>query len=115
MANNYFKYYTDWYNVYIFDAVNLKFVHITHEVANYTSWKIIFDNAAGIRKAAGEIYYQVLYFENEPDKIVHLSVWSSHENARRFFESPELVSIRERAGVKSPEFLYLEELESGIL
>ncbi len=93
----------------------MKFVLIIHEVADYAVWKIIFDNAAGIRKAAGEIAYQVLQFDNEPNKVVHLSSWSSHLQARQFFESPELVSIREKAGVKRPQFIYLEQLESAIL
>jgi hypothetical protein len=35
--------------------------------------------------------------------------------ARAFFESDELVEIRKRAGVKAPEFIYLEELERGVL
>jgi hypothetical protein len=35
--------------------------------------------------------------------------------ARRFFESPELVEIRQKAGVKSPEFIYLQALESDVL
>jgi hypothetical protein len=34
---------------------------------------------------------------------------------REFFESPELAEIREKAGVKMPEFIYLEQLESGVL
>jgi hypothetical protein len=37
------------------------------------------------------------------------------ENARRFFESPELVELRRAAGVKAPDFLYLEEIERGVL
>jgi hypothetical protein len=42
-------------------------------------------------------------------------VWSSHANARRFFESPALEKIRQQAGVKSPDFIYLDELEAGVL
>ena len=49
------------------------------------------------------------------DTLVHFSAWSSLERARAFFESEELVAIRKRAGVKSPEFLYLEEIERGVL
>lgn len=49
-------------------------VLIIHDVTDYTVWKKIFDNAAGIRKEAGEISYQVLHYENEPNKIVHFSV-----------------------------------------
>ncbi len=37
-----------------------------------------------------------------------------HE-ARRFFESPELLEIRSKAGVKAPHFIYLQEIERGVL
>lgn len=93
----------------------MKHVLIIHEVADYPAWKKVFDNAAGIRKEAGEISYQVLKYEQEPNKIVHFSVWTSIENAKNFFESPKLIQIRKEAGVKSPEFIYLDELEAGVL
>lgn len=93
----------------------MKYVLIIHEVQDYLQWKIIFDQAAGIRKEAGEQSYQVLNYENNANKIVHFSVWNSLDNARRFFESPELVQIRIEAGVKAPDFIYLEQLETGIL
>jgi quinol monooxygenase YgiN len=90
-------------------------VLIIHEVADYRVWKQVFDDAAGIRKAAGEISYQVLKYEYEPNKIVHFSEWTSTQAARTFFESPELIEIRAQAGVKAPEFIYLDRLESGVL
>lgn len=93
----------------------MKYVLIIHEVEDYKNWKKIFDNASNIRKEAGEISYQVLRYENEPNKIVHFSVWSSLQNAKNFFESPKLIEIRKEAGVKSPDFIYLEQLNSGIL
>jgi quinol monooxygenase YgiN len=93
----------------------LPHVLILHEVADYAAWKKIFDNAAGIRKAAGERIYHVLRHENAPNRVVHFSAWTSLDAARGFFESPELVEIRRQAGVKFPEFLYLESLESGTL
>jgi quinol monooxygenase YgiN len=93
----------------------MQHVLIIHEVEEYTAWKRIFDNAAGIRKAAGERSYQVLKYENEPNKIVHFSVWTSIAKAKAFFESPELVQIRKQAGVKAPDFIYLDELEAGVL
>ena len=34
---------------------------------------------------------------------------------KRFFESPKLVQIRAEAGVKSSDFIYLEQIESGTL
>ena len=93
----------------------MKYVLIIHEVEDYQAWKKVFDNAADIRKEAGEISYQVLKYENDANKIVHFSVWTSHENAKSFFESPKLVRIRKEAGVKAPDFIYLDQLESGIL
>lgn len=93
----------------------MQYVLVIHEVENYAAWKKIFDAAVNIRKEAGEYSYQILKYENEPNKIVHFSAWTSIGNARAFFESPELVKIREEAGVKAPEFIYLDPLESGVL
>lgn len=93
----------------------MQYVLIIHEVQDYQSWKAIFDQAADLRKEAGERSYQVLKYENNPNQIVHFSVWTSLQDAKTFFESLQLVEIRAKAGVKSPEFIYLEQLESGIL
>lgn len=90
-------------------------VLIMHEVEAYAAWKTIFDQAAEIRKAAGEIRYQLLRYDTDANRIVHFSEWSSLDHARRFFESPELVAIRQNAGVKAPEFLYLHEIEQSLL
>lgn len=87
-------------------------VLIIHEVADYPAWKKVFDKAADIRRNAGERSYQVLRDHLDPNRIVHFSVWTSLDDAKGFFESPALVKIREEAGVRSPEFLYLEQLEA---
>jgi quinol monooxygenase YgiN len=93
----------------------MQHVLIIHEVADYPAWKKVFDNAAGIRREAGELSYQVLKYENDPNRIVHFSTWTSHADAKRFFESPRLVKIRAEAGVKAPDFIYLDQLETGVL
>ncbi len=93
----------------------MPYVLIIHEVNAYAAWKVVFDQAAGIRKNAGEMSYQLLRYDNDPDNIVHFSEWNSLDNARTFFESAELVEIRKRAGVKAPNFIYLNELERGTL
>lgn len=93
----------------------MQYVLIIHEVENYPAWKTIFNGAINIRRDAGEISYQLLKYDQDANSIVHFSRWSSLENARTFFESSELVEIRKKAGVKEPKFIYLEELENGIL
>lgn len=93
----------------------MQHVLIIHEVNAYPAWKTVFDQAAGIRKSAGEISYQLLRYDNDANTIVHFSEWASLDNARHFFESPELVEIRRVAGVKAPDFIYLKEIERGVL
>ncbi len=93
----------------------MQYVLIIHEVADYTAWKKVFDGAAGIRKEAGERSYQVLRYEHTSNKIVHFSAWTSLAAARTFFESPRLVKLRQEAGVKAPDFIYLDQLEAGTL
>jgi quinol monooxygenase YgiN len=90
-------------------------VLIVHKVADYAAWKKVFDGAAGIRREAGERSYQVLRDQREPHRVVQFSAWTSLAAARAFFESPRLVKIRSEAGVKAPEFIYLEESERGTL
>lgn len=93
----------------------MQYVLIIHEVEDYEAWKKIFDAAADIRQQAGERTYQVLRYESDANKVVHFSAWTAIADAKRFFESPKLVEIRRKAGVKSPDFIYLEQLESGVL
>lgn len=93
----------------------MQHVLIIHEVEAYPAWKKIFDQAASIRKQAGEISYQLLRYENDANNIVHFSEWTSLDCAKKFFESPELIAIRKKAGVKAPNFIYLRELERGKL
>jgi heme-degrading monooxygenase HmoA len=91
------------------------FVLIIHDVEGYAVWRKIFDEAAPLRKAAGEISFQLLRTQVDANRIVHFSCWQSLGEAQRFFESAELVAIRRRAGVKAPEFIYLTELDRGTL
>ena len=90
-------------------------VLIIHDVDDYAAWKRVFDGAAAIRFEAGEISYQLLKTDSDANRIVHFSRWQSLSAARAFFESERLVEICRQAGVKAPEFLYLDELESGVL
>ncbi len=93
----------------------MQYVLIIHEVQAYATWKQVFDEAAAIRKQAGEVSYQLLRYDTDANHVVHFSRWTTLAAARAFFESAELVEIRKRAGVKAPEFIYLQELEQGVL
>jgi len=91
------------------------YVLIIHEVEDYEKWKVVFDDAAQIRREAGEIAYQLLTFDDEGQQIVHMSRWTSLKTAKAFFESPKLIEIRRIAGVRAPQFHYLNLIEAKTL
>lgn len=93
----------------------MQYVLITHEVEDYAHWKKGFDNAAGLRKNAGELEFQVLRYEADLNRVVHFSRWRSLSAAKSFFESEEVEKIRSDLGVKRPEFVYLNQEEAGSL
>ena len=93
----------------------MPYVLITHEVEDYATWKGGFDQASDLRKAAGEVEFQILKYENAPNKIVHFSKWRKLDQAKAFFESDKVKKIRKDLGVKTPEYSYLYGVESGVL
>jgi heme-degrading monooxygenase HmoA len=93
----------------------MAFVLVVHQVDDFGAWKAVFDDAADIRKAAGEISFQVLTSATDPNQVIHFSRWKSLDGARRFFESDDVIQIRRKAGVHSPELTYLDERDHGEL
>lgn len=90
-------------------------VLIIHDVADYAHWKAAFAAAGDLRRAAGEVSYQLLRFDDDANKVVHFSEWTGLAAARAFFQSAEVAEIRRAAGVKEPAFCYLELLEASKL
>jgi heme-degrading monooxygenase HmoA len=84
-------------------------VVVIHRVADVDRWRAAFDAAADLRAAGGELDFEVLHADDDPHLIVHLARWTTVAEARAFFESPEVVAIRKRAGAEPPTFLYLVE------
>lgn len=94
---------------------SVDYVLIIHDVEDYGRWKEVFNAASSIRRDAGEIDYKLLHEQSDERKIVHFSRWHSLKKARLFFESGKLADIRRLAGVKAPQFLYLQRIEQGAL
>ena len=65
----------------------MDYVLIIHAVKDYAAWKQIFDDAATIRKEAGEQSYQVLKYELA-NKIVHFSKWTRLTKQKHFLNHP---------------------------
>jgi heme-degrading monooxygenase HmoA len=86
-------------------------VVVIHHVEDYQRWREAFDAAEPLRVAGGELAFEVLQADDDPTLVVHIATWSSLADARRFFESPEVVAIRASAGVSAPDFHYLHRRE----
>ena len=87
------------------------YVLILHEVEDYAAWRAVFDEAAGIRKAAGELSFQVLAHDGDANRIVHFARWRSLERARVFFAA-QLVRDRHTHQLGTPSSVWSPYLYS---
>jgi hypothetical protein len=89
----------------------MTYLLVRHKVKNYAAWKVVFDEDAAARKAAGEKSSRVLHVAGDPNEIVVLCEWDSVARARQFMQPTrsDMAAILERAGVLGqPEVLLLE-------
>jgi hypothetical protein len=86
---------------------------IRHRVANYATWKTVFDEHAKVRRTNGERNERLFRSEDDLNEVVLLLEWDSEENARRFMALAELRETMLRAGVLGmPEVVFMAEMES---
>jgi hypothetical protein len=91
---------------------DMPFLMIRHKVNDYDTWKPVYDEDAGNRKAHGSKGGRLYRNTNNPNEIVALFEYDDLENARKFSESPELRERMQRAGVADrPDIFFLEEVE----
>lgn len=89
-------------------------VVVRHRVADYPTWKRIFDAAAPLRRSGGELTFQVLVDPVDTRQVIHLACWRSVAEAQAFFHDPEIAEIRRQAGVETPEYHFMHRVDEGI-
>jgi hypothetical protein len=77
-------------------------VLIHHEVADYTTWKAVFDSAFDWRRKAGERSCRIFRSTGNVNDLTLFFEWESLEMAREFMASNELKAKMASAGVKQP-------------
>jgi quinol monooxygenase YgiN len=83
---------------------------IQHKVKDFAEWKKVFDSAAGMRTAGGELSAQVFRDASDPNSITTVNKWNTLENARNFAHSTDLKAAMEKAGVAGlPTIYFLNE------
>jgi quinol monooxygenase YgiN len=81
------------------------------KIKDYGEWKKVFDSAASVRKAGGEISHQIFRDASDPHKLTNIFKYESMAVAQKWAQSPELKAAMEKAGVQGPPSVtFLEEM-----
>ena len=88
---------------------------IRHRVADFDTWKQVYDDFGAVQAENGVHAHQVLRSIDNPNDVVVTHTFDSREAARAFFVMPALKDAMSEAGVDtaSLEVTYFDEVESG--
>ncbi len=90
----------------------MSYVMFRTKVEDYASWRQMYDEHGATRLEGGSKGGQVFRNADDPNEVVILLQWDSHENARKFTESDDLKEAMQRAGVTAPpDIVFLDEME----
>ncbi|HUQ63877.1 MAG TPA: hypothetical protein VM121_08990 [Acidimicrobiales bacterium] len=85
---------------------------IAHRVADFDSWKAVFDEHGAIRKAHGAVGHRVLRRSDESNTVMVLTEFGDRSQAEAFLADPSLRDAMGRAGVDGvPEITFWEVAE----
>lgn len=85
---------------------------IRHNVADYGSWKPVFDEHGMTRRANGSRGGRIFRSADDPNDVLVLLEWDDLERARLFADSDDLREALERAGVTGqPQIWFLDDVD----
>lgn len=85
---------------------------IRHRVADYPTWKAVFDEHEPTRRANGSREGWLFRAAADPNEILVLLAWDDLERARLFVDSDDLREALAQAGVTDrPDIWLLEEVD----
>jgi quinol monooxygenase YgiN len=90
---------------------------VRHRVADFATWRKVYDDFAPIQAEHGVHAHQVLRSIENPNDVIVTHTFDSREAAKAFFAMPELNEAMSKAGViaDSVQISYFDEVESGAL
>ena len=90
----------------------MPYVLVRHKVADYTTWKPMFDEGETARRTAGSTGGYVFRNADDGNEIFILMEVTDLEQARQAAQSEEMRQAMERAGVADqPDLYFLEEVD----
>ena len=86
---------------------------IRQKVADYESWKRLFDQDVATRRACGSLGSRIFRNTADPGELIILFRWDDLERARLYFQADDLqIEISGDMLFGSPLFWFLEEQDS---
>jgi heme-degrading monooxygenase HmoA len=90
---------------------------VDHRVADFDSWKKVYDDGRDWQRTGGVRFHQVLRSPDDPNRAIVTHVFDTREAAQAFADNPELKEMMGKAGVdaSSVKIEYLDEVDEGNL
>lgn len=91
-------------------------VIMTHDVADWDTWKAVFDSHEGARKAAGMLGHHINRHADNPNRISVYMAVSDVARAQAFSQSPDLHATMSKAGLTSaPTATWVKPLDQNLV
>lgn len=88
-------------------------LNVKHRVKDYSNWKKVYDQIAGLRKQSGVTGASVSQDVNDPNLIYVTHEFRDFNAAKAFADSEGLKQAMAKAGVEGrPELWFTNEIES---
>ena len=85
---------------------------VAHRVADFDSWKPVFDEHSTSRRAHGAVGHRVLRRSDESNTVMVLTEFRDRSQAEAFVTNPSLRAAMGRAGVEGvPEITFWEVVD----
>jgi hypothetical protein len=88
---------------------------VRHDVADFNSWKPVFDEQGHSRKQQGAVGHRVLRRADDSNSVMVLTKFPDRTKAEAYIADPLLSDTMGRAGVKgAPEVTFWEDAEEVV-
>ena len=74
---------------------------VNHKVEDFKSWKSVFDSMHSLRQQFGCTSEQIFQGHSNPNEVLIVTQWPSHDQAQKYGQSNELKEGMKKAGVVS--------------
>lgn len=79
---------------------------VLHRVADYDAWRRIYESVADLQREGGVVEQAVYRAADDPSNVLVMHRFGSADEARAFFENPDLRQAMADAGVDMGSFRF---------